>query len=467
MKVSRLISGIILTTSLKAIIITGQGYGNNEKDSLEESLADLSSRISVNVKSDFKSYITTNDTSYDKRKEKLIELSSSLPIKSAKFVVLDGNDLTKTTASITTKYSLKAYMSELERLAKNIADGVLESTKKKNNALQHTILTQVLQDLENFNKHKIVATMLGAKNIPLLKETEAKIKTQLLQLEKSVESIDLAASVLSKGMIQNKIYISAMRLSGSTEVTQLAKILKDTMSTKLNTTSKSLNADYVLRGDYEILTDSIFITLRLSDKDNNIVKVATINISPSAYKNIKYEATSKSFDRSLMDEYITSSTLNVNIGFKGYNSLDGIDLRKDDIVDIVVKASKPVCYFLIGHTLKKEEKFSYLLPIGSGTTPFTNSITGEDVNRALAVSEEVPVSAPFGSENLQLFASTFGANGKCPLVVPNCKENEDEYCVIDGEPSHVIYKTRGLNLKKKKMRVEKAESSISFTSFEK
>ena len=63
-------------------------------------------------------------------------------------------------------------------------------------------------------------------------------------------------------------------------------------------------------------------------------------------------------------------------------------------------------------------------------------------------------------------ASTFSKNGKCPLVVPKCKDDEEtELCIIGGKPSKVVSDTRALNVNAKKAKVEKAEANISWTSF--
>ena len=67
---------------------------------------------------------------------------------------------------------------------------------------------------------------------------------------------------------------------------------------------------------------------------------------------------------------------------------------------------------------------------------------------------------------MQIFASTL-KNGSCPLIVPECSENKDGLCVTGSQPNKVITKIRSLNFSKKKSKVEKAESSISFTSFPK
>jgi hypothetical protein len=165
------------------------------------------------------------------------------------------------------------------------------------------------------------------------------------------------------------------------------------------------------------------------------------------------------------DGFIKSGKLFVNVGFKGYNRSNGIDLEKGDKVDIVVKTNKAICYFLLGHTIQKKKKFSYVLEIGSDNSPFINKITGSDVNKNIIIVEDVPVEAPFGSESLQIFASSFNKKAKCPLVVPKCKFDNDGYCVVNGKPSKVVSSTRALNLKKKKFKIEKSEDSVRWNSF--
>ncbi len=457
---------LVTVTTLSAITITGHGTGNNEQDSLKESLSDLSNRISVNIKSDFKTYTTVLNNEYSRNKEKMLSLSSSLPIKGAVFETLNGTRLTKTTAHLNSNNALILYIDELKRLKKNIQTSVNELRSKSDN-FKYNILTLILSDIENFNKHKIVAILLGGKNLPLLDITQSSIKIQLQQYEQKVTSIKIASKILTKDIKQSQIYISAIKPSGSNQVTQFAKILKDTMSQELNTIKYSSQAKYFLRGNYEILKNSIFVTVNLSDINNNILKTLTATLDKSAYKNTKYKLSIKTFDESLNSDFIKQGKLFVSIGFKGFSRASGIDLVEDDAVDIVVKTNKSMCYFLVGHTLQDNNKFSYILPIGSDNTPFINQLTGDDVNQNITIIDEVPISAPFGNENLQIFSSTFDKNGRCPLVVPNCQDNDDGYCVVNGKPKDVIVKTRGLNLKKKKYKIEQSESSISFTSFKK
>ncbi len=368
---------------------------------------------------------------------------------------------------INSKTALFLYETEINRLEKNISQSMKDIKNSKNDDKKYTILNQVLQDIENFNKHKIVAIVLGAKNLPDLSTSKSEVTNKLQTYISSVPSIKIASEILTSNINQKGIYISAIKPNGSNEITQFSKLLKSQMSTKLNVVKQPTDAQYFLRGNYEILKNSIFVTINLSDINNNIIQTNTTSLTQKAYKNTKYKPSTKTFDKAMNSESIKSGKLNVQIGFRGYSRADGIDLNYGDTVDIVVKTNKSMCYFLLGHTLKYNDKFSYVLPIGSDNSPFINNITGDDVNKNISIADDVPVDAPYGSENLQIFSSTLKKDGSCPLVVPMSEENDDGYFVVGGKPSSVVAKTRGLNMKKKKFKIEKSEASISFTSFEK
>ena len=455
----------LTTALLSATTIQGIGYASIPSEAKKEALGDLSSKISVDVKSDFTTITKTLGDEYSKSREKLVSLSSNLPILGVSFDELVGDTLVKSTATINSTTAIELYKMELKRLNKNISYALLELETIKNDDGKYTLLTQLLHDIESFNKHKIVATLLDAKHLPILATTKSEITSKLQSYIQKAPSLKIASDILTQNIKEKSIYISTIKENGSDEVTQLAKLLKSEMMSKLDSVKQPSKAKYFLRGEYEILKNSIFITTTLSDSYNNLLKTNTISLNPSAYKNTTYKPSTKTFDKALQSEFVKSGKLNVSIGFKGYSRTDGIDLYKGDSVDIVVKSNKAMCYFLLGHTLKDDDKFSYLLPIGSDNTPYINSITGEDVNRYITIADDVPIEEPFGRENLQIYASTFSKDGICPLVVPNTVQNEDGYDVVSATPSKAITQTRALNLRKKKFTIEQSEASIDFTSF--
>ena len=126
MKIKLIILLLIFINSLNAITITGIGYGKNENESLKEALADLSNKISVTVKSNFKTIIETDNDEFKKFHKKTIFLYSNLPIKGVNYQTINGIKVTKITAILDSDNSLKSYIMELKRLEKNIDFNILK-----------------------------------------------------------------------------------------------------------------------------------------------------------------------------------------------------------------------------------------------------------------------------------------------------------------------------------------------------
>lgn len=454
---------VFFNINLFAKTILGISYAKNYQDAKKEALGDLANNISVEVKTDSSLVTNLKEDSLSKEYKKSISLSSNLPILGISFEK-DGD---RYIASISTKNSLRLYVNKLITLKESIDKGFLKLKDTKDDDMKFNILNRLLNEIESFNKHKLVAISLKGENLPGLRQNKSEILGQLHSIKNKVSSIKLASKLLTRGINKKNIYVSGFRVSGSSEITQFSKVLKNEIIPRVDYVNIPAEAEYYLKGSYEILKDSIFVTLSLYDLNNRSILTNTVLLDSIAYSHVKYKPSSITFDKALKTEFIKSGELNVKIGFKGYDREDGIDLYKDDRVDIVVKTNKPICYFLMGHVLHRDSKFSYLLPVGSGESPFINKITGEDVNRLLTVVEDIPISEPFGSESLQIFASTLGDKGRCSLKVPPCRDNEDGYCVVSSKPLEAVIKTRGLNMSKKSKKTQKYESSISWTSFEK
>lgn len=471
-----LLTTSMLTSSIYATTLTGVGYGNTSSEAKKESLNDLSHTIQAEVKSSFTAITKVRGKEFEKSKERFISVSSDLPLLGVEFDELGSNKFIKSTfikstANLSSKTATKLYILQIQRLSENIKAATQKLQSTQDQTQRYTILKQQLQDLQSFNKHTVVAILLGLEDIPKPTITQSDIKIELQRIAQKSPSIDIATSLLCDAITYKNIYLSAIKPGGSQEVTQFAKLIKSSMQKKLHTVKKSSSADYFLKGSYEILDDSIFVTISLYDRNNIIIKTNTATLAPKGYSHTSYKPKTKDFDAALNSEFIKSGDLHVNIGFQGYARADGIDLYGKDKVNIVAKTNKPICYFLLGYVLNSDdtnkEKFSYLLPIGYGNSPFINFITGEDINKNITLAQGVPIEAPYGNETLQIFASTLRKDGTCPLRIPHTQEDKDGYDVVTGSPENVLAKTRALNLKKKKHTVEKAEANIRWTSFEK
>jgi hypothetical protein len=361
--------------------------------------------------------------------------------------------------------ALSVYKNELNRLKKESEEIQKEIKNAKSNSQKYTLYKRLLEDVEEFNKHKIVAIVLRGENLPKINISEAKIKNELEKLSQKVDSIELAGEILSKGITQKDIFIYPIKTNNSDEVTQFARVLKDEISKHSQVVNKPINAKYFIRGNYEILKDKIFVTIKLMDINNRVLKTNSVMLDKKAYSYMNYKPKTISFDNAINNNFVKNE-FKVKLGIKGYYSSNGIDLTEGDDVNLVLKTNKPMCYYIVGHTLKSRgKKYSYLLQLkdDKGKEAFIDRVTGEDVNKNIALAD-MEVSKPFGRESLQLFAETL-KHGKCNISIPKCKWRGD-LCIIDGKPSKVVEKTRALMLKKHK-KAQKAEAIIDFTSFPK
>jgi hypothetical protein len=469
--VKKIILSIITAISLNAVTISGIGYGDNQIEKKKNALSDLSNSISIQVNSNLKTITKKIGTTYKKDIIKVVQLKSSLPIKSAKFI----NNGETLKAYISTQDSLNAYKLELNRLKKEIEKSYKIIKTTKDDGLKYQLCNDILKYMQEFNSHKIVATMLGGKDLATISIDETMIKNILYKLETKVNTLRAAAKILSHKITQENIYIVPIKTNISNEVTQFAKIFKTKLMQKLDATDNPKDAKYILRGTYDILENEIFVSIKLLDKNNKIVNSANILLDKQAYSKYKYKPKTINIDTAINSANVATGDLKVQLALKGYNSVDGIDLNDGDIINIYAQSNKDICYFLQGITTTKDKTYTYLIERENGD--FVSYISHGDVNHPVPILTDVEVSYPFGVEKLMMFAQTLD-NGRCKIPVPNCKvDPQTELCLITEQkttkkatPQKAITQTRSLFSKfhKKnhtKRKLQSAEASISFTSF--
>ena len=457
----KLIFLLFLIIELHAISIHGEGINKNPIIAKKEALSDISSQISSKVTSEYKSYQAKLGDQYKESKEKIINVSTNLPIQGAKFETTEEkNDYIKIIATLD-KNSLKVYKESLRVLKNNI-----DNLKNKTN---YDSLELLLEKVQKFYKHKIVAIALGGKNLPTINVLDSDIKLKLKKFSRVASNIDVATEILAKKFQEKKIYLVSPKVVGSSEITQFAHIFANNLLKYINGVSKPIEADYILRGQYEILKNSIFVSYNLYDKNNFLIRTNTIQVKKN--HEINYNPKTKSFDSILMSDKIINNDLRVKIGFQGFYQENGISLKNGDVIKVAIKSNKDICYFLLGNVLYKDKKYSYILILNETNKLFTY-LTGEEVNRPIIIINDGVITKPFGHESLTIFASTF--KDKCPLQLPKCNIDKNKgICIIEGNPIDIVRDIRAINRlnftqKNKTNNMEgnySSDDSISWTSF--
>lgn len=456
-----LISLINATAEDKKII--GIGYGQDREIAKKEALADLTSQISISIKSDFeKVQKVLNNKIKSTAATSIIKTSAEIPLLGVRFEYPQENQVL---AILSAESSLKAYINEIEKLTSETAKLIAISEKTKKLNLKYEYLLKILSNLNLLNKYKTVAIILGYSDFPELYITEDEVKDRLVEIEQTPDSLDTIANIISKDLTYKKIYIFPVKPKISEEITEFSKLLKTKLLQKIDSVDTPQNAEFILKGDYEILSNKILLNLNLYNQNYKNIKNYSL-IFDSKIINAQFQPQYQNFDYALLTGNVTKSNLKVKMGFKGYGAGEGIDLNAGDKVDLVINTNLPICYYIVGHVFNKEKKFSYLLPIGVYGDEYRGKITGEYVNTNYVIAENIEIAPPYGREVLQLFATTLSSDGKCELNIPDCHTNKEGYCVLENEPLENVGKTRGLSFKNKGKNTQTSEAILSFTTFE-
>ncbi len=453
---------LLLSVSiLSAKVITGIGYSDEESEARDFALSDISKQISTEVLSEFNIITSSFNGDLQSIKENIVKTKSELPILGAKFIYKRDKGIVE--ARLDSKEVLYLYEGNLKELKKEIdvLNKLINSTKDQTKL--YDLYSNLKMNFEIFNKYKIVALLLESKDIPQLNINASKINTKLIELSKEVESIDLAAKLLSQSFNQRDIFIYPTKNGISAEITPFAKVFKENLGKYIKTSHSYIDAKYFLSGKYEILDNKIFISYSLIDKENKVLKQNSIMLSEKAYAGLRIKPQSITFDEEIHSGFLKSSDLKIDIAFKQQGVKD-ILLFEGDSVDLVVKTNKPVYFYLVGHILHEDKKSSYLVelqPDAFGKEKFVYRLGGSDVNIPISLGE-FEISEPFGFESIQMFASTKPIKND----IPNCTVDENELCIIGTDPKKVIAKTRAL-IRVKKKKVLKAEAILEYTTVKK
>ena len=460
----------LLAGSSSALTLTGEGYGKSEEDAKKQALSSLSETIYVEVKTEFQSR-KSNDGSNEANQ--FVSTRSDLPILGVSFNVFPKQNEYFSNAVLTTDKSLRLYKQKLISLKQDIdthyAEIKANPPSENRNTRKHRgyqRLTKLLSMIDQFDKYNTVALMLGEDLNIRPSISKSKVQDLLLSIESFVPSLDVAATILSKQINEESIYIYPATPSGSHEVTPFARLLKDKMATKLNTNESSEGADFILKGKYEILEDSIHVTYHLLDENEDTIATRIVNIAPEAYETVAYKPKTINFDQLLHQGYVVSNdfkvNLNTNIGRENLLFTEGQE------VELFVKINKAGYYYVVSYVKNDKEDYSYLLELSESNTNrrFVSFINADDANRWMSLGK-FEVSAPYGIESLQVIASNRDLIHNMPEVTFDSETGL--YIASKGNPEDVMIRTRGLKPKKKKgtIKVESAETVLMMTTMKK
>ena len=449
--------------------VIGIGWGETEVAAKREALLDISSRISVTVRSKFKSVQAVNSLSVNNKLSETVNLtteittetSSELPILGADFTFKKIGSQISAEAKLETIKNLPLYERRMGQLRNRITTLNKSLEKAQTGESKYSTITSIFTLLDEFNKLNIVTSYLGGtQQDPGVSEDT--LQNQLRTVTKQVDNLDLAAKLLLEGINESGIYIFPAKSRNSNEITAFGALIKDKLSTQLKSIQNPSEADFTLIGQYEESENGLDITYRLIDGSSVAQKTNSVRVLKEAYRGVETKPKSLDFDQLLKSGVALSGNLRVNIS-SNFGSHDLL-FHGNDEVEFFVKLSESGYFYVLGHSLKANENNSYMLELheSEGARKFVYFVNADDANKWISIGK-FNVIAPFGVEGLQVFASNKDLVDNLP---PIKLDSDSGLYLVSANPKEGILKTRAI-VKKFSKTALMSEASLMFTSKEK
>ena len=298
-----LLALICLPLTSQAAVLEAEARAANKDEAQRQALSSLANSIFVNVQSENTSHVEGSGKRHD---EMNIKSSSDIPLIGADIHCDSAGREVLCKVSLESGKSLVLYSRKLNQLSLeiNTLDGrIAKATGNE----RYGMLTQVLTVIDQYEKYRAVALMMGATQIAAPSRTRNDTDVQLRELEKAAPSIELAAQVLAKGVKAEAVYIYPAVPTHSHEVTPFGRVVRDRLAQSIPTVDSPDKAKAFFKGEYELLDNGLHLTYRLLDTSGNTLETRVAMLAPSAYHGMQVKPSTLDFDRLLHEGIAVSS----------------------------------------------------------------------------------------------------------------------------------------------------------------
>ena len=440
MRIAGLILLLCLPFATQAVTLHAEARAATEQQAKREALAALADSILVNVKSESSSYVEGSG----KRKEEIrINSRSDIPLIGVDLNTVQVGKEVVCEARLESDKSLALYTKKLNELLLEISSLDQRISKASENE-RYPLLTQALTEIEQYDKYRAVAQLLGETQFTAPPRSRSDIEAQLRVLEKSAASIELAAQLLAKALKAEAVYIYPAVPHGSHEITPFGRVMRDQLAQRFSSVESPDKAQTFFKGEYEILDDSIHLTYRLLDTNGNTLETRVARLAPSAYKGLQVKPASVDFDHLLHEGVAVSSDFRAQVNSN--RGSEDLLFGENDDVELFVKLTRPGYFYVVGYVVKKAENYSYLLELSHADNDrrFIQFVNADDVNKWLSIGH-FEATPPFGIESIQLIASSDDPINRLPAHSQN---KATEIYMTASNAKEGILKTRALKPKR-------------------
>ncbi len=456
----------LLLTAGSAQALEGLGFGSDSEEACRRAAADLASAIQVRIQSVVESCTQVSNRKPEDCGSRVMNRSATdLPLLGLRYRdVPGGSEPAGAQAVLEPDTATVLYREKLASLRKEFAAGAQALIVAGNRRARHDLLTRQITTLRTYADHRLVAMALGM-TVEDLPASETELASQREALEESVDSLDFAARVLLKGVQGRLPEMPPLTPVHSREATPLGSALADALRVEMSgRPGPRLRAT----GEYRLLdSGDVDVVLELrNEATREWVGVRSVRLTRAGYAGHRAEPLAPDFEQLLRQGEAVSGDLRAElvttVGERQLKFKAGETLR------LAARLNRAAYFYVIGHVVRAEGQFSYLLPLQEGGNleeRFIRYVPADQANHYLELGE-FSVAAPYGTEHAQIIASTQRPKDTLPAQQ---LDPSTGYYVIQGsvgDAKAAIIKTRGLKPKPAaKMMV--SEGTLTFTTSEK
>lgn len=451
---------LLIPFAVHAARFSGEGFGADRETARANALSDLASQLSVKVSSEF----SLTETSAGKTDgHRRVDAYSDLPVLGAEISYFESKGGFTASAVLNTEKSLPMYEKALNSLADDIRKNLktVAGTKGEQTVVA---LETAFAKADNYEKILPVARLLGSEYKKDEDISSAEIAKLLEAVQRTASTFEDAAFLLTRDITQKSIYVFPPSAENSHEITPFAAAVQSVLSGRLASGNSPDVADYHFSGEYTVQGKEIILTYRLVNRwDGTTLYARTARLLPAAFAGLDYKPKTADFDALLYSGLAVSNDFRVDVSTnKGSRNLL---FKRAESVEILVKTTAPAYVYVIGHTVKKGDKLSYLLEFQNAQAPgrFIRFINADDANKWVSLGE-FSVTAPYGVESLQVIASAKDPSDAVPLVK---FDGSSGLYIVNRDPSKAVTSARALvNSGLKKQENAVSEAVLLFTTAE-
>lgn len=445
-----------------AVAIEGTGFGASEELARKAAAADLAGTIQVQVKSVVESCTRiVGKNAEDCGSRVVSRTASDLPLLGLSYERIDGGgEAFGVRAVLVPSTSEPLYREVLERFSQEFAANSQALALTKDRWQRYEILSRQLANLRSIQDHRLVATALGLKT-PEPPAREATLLAARAEVEDSADSLAYAAKLLMKDLVGSLVEVDPIRPTNSREATPMGSALADALRAEMTGRAGSMMR---LSGEYRLLDNGdADVMLEIRDAaSGRVAGVRSVRLLKAGYAGYRATPLAPDFEKLLRQGEAVSGRLRAEIvTTEGAQTLR---FKSGENVKLVARLNRAGYFYVVGHVVRPDGQFSYLLPVqeGEGDAQFIRRVPADQANHYLELGE-FSIEPPFGTEHLQIIASTQPPKGALPSYRFDQVSGYFKIGGTDGNAKAGLAKTRGL-MPKAKLDAEVAEGTMTFTT---